>query len=266
MLEFNSKALILGRIVESLFQRELKQGNRSKIEELQGQVDKHVEEKAAWEKEREEWLEEKKRFDVNKDVVDGQLISEVKTSPEEEARKMGVDGDMNVGEAVTVEGLKTEPLFFLARAAAFLLCKFRRPRASCHHANASLLPPPREPPREPPPATAVSSRLQPPPREPPHEPPPATAAVSSRLQPPPREPPREPPPATAAVSSRLQPPPRETTTRALAPSRLASVHHHARLLPLSRPSLCLSASVPASLYHHANTFVLLPQLSRRDFL
>ena len=72
-------------------------------------------------------------------------------------------------------------------------------------------------------------------------------------------------PATA-VSSRLQPPPRETTTRALAPSRLAFVHHHARPLPLSRPSLCLSASVPASFYHHANTFVLLPQLSRRVFL
>ena len=72
-------------------------------------------------------------------------------------------------------------------------------------------------------------------------------------------------PATA-VSSRLQPPPRETTTRALAPSRLASVHHHARPLPLSRPSLCLSASVLASLYHHANTFLLLPQLSRRGFL
>ena len=47
-------------------------------------------------------------FDVNKDVVDGQLISEVETSPEEEARKMGVDGDMNVGEAVTVEGVDEE--------------------------------------------------------------------------------------------------------------------------------------------------------------
>ena len=75
------------------------------------------------------------------------------------------------------QGSKQNP-FFLARAAAFLLCKFRRPRASCHHA--SLLPPPREPPREPPPATAVSSRLQPPPREPPREPPPATAVSSCR--------------------------------------------------------------------------------------
>jgi len=53
MLEFNSKALILGRKVGSLYQRELKEGNRSKVEELQGQVDKHAEEKAAWEKERE---------------------------------------------------------------------------------------------------------------------------------------------------------------------------------------------------------------------
>ncbi|QCD93251.1 hypothetical protein DEO72_LG5g1323 [Vigna unguiculata] len=84
--------------------RELKEGNQSKLKELQGQVDKHAEEKEAWEKEREEWREERKRletwkatffckdvdvadsrFDVNKDVVDNQLISEVETSPEEEA-------------------------------------------------------------------------------------------------------------------------------------------------------------------------------------
>ena len=32
MVEFNSKALVLGRKVKSLFQRELKEGNRSKIE------------------------------------------------------------------------------------------------------------------------------------------------------------------------------------------------------------------------------------------
>ena len=88
-------------------------------------------------------------------------------------------------------------------------------------------------------------------------------------------------PATA-VSSRVQPPPHETTTRPpcrrlvsrpstttrdhhaspLLPSRLAS----GRVAPTSRPSLCLSASVLASLHHHANIFVLLPQLSRRGFL
>jgi len=62
MLEFNTKALILGRRVGSLYQRELKEGNRSKMEELQSQVDKHAEEKATWEKDREEWLEEKKRL------------------------------------------------------------------------------------------------------------------------------------------------------------------------------------------------------------
>ena len=54
MLEFNSKALILGCRVGTLFQRELKEGNQLKVEELQGQVDKHAEEKAALEKEREE--------------------------------------------------------------------------------------------------------------------------------------------------------------------------------------------------------------------
>jgi len=32
------------------------------MEELQGQIDKHAKEKAAWEKEREEWQEEKKRL------------------------------------------------------------------------------------------------------------------------------------------------------------------------------------------------------------
>ena len=40
------------------------------------------------------------RFNVNKDVVDGQLIIEVETSPEEEGEKKAVDEDMNVEEAV----------------------------------------------------------------------------------------------------------------------------------------------------------------------
>jgi len=161
MMEFNSKALILGRRVESLYQSELKEGNRAKLEELQSEVDKYAEEKEAWEKERDEWREEKKRlgtwrvrcldseekfkanivnleadydelkekhegleveledlkgciiqkhindfqkglrqssffckdvdvadsrFDVNKDVVDGQLISEVESSPRRRER------------------------------------------------------------------------------------------------------------------------------------------------------------------------------------
>jgi len=66
MLEFSRKALILGRRVGSLYQRELKEGGQSKVEELKEefkvQVDKHVEEKAAWKKENEEWLEERKRL------------------------------------------------------------------------------------------------------------------------------------------------------------------------------------------------------------
>jgi len=62
MVEFNNKAIILGCRVGSLYQKELKEGNRDKLEELQGQVDKHAEEKEAWEKEREEWKEEKKRL------------------------------------------------------------------------------------------------------------------------------------------------------------------------------------------------------------
>ena len=62
MVEFNNKAVILGCCVGSLYQRELKEGNRAKLEELQGQVEKHAEEKEAWEKEIEEWKEEKKRL------------------------------------------------------------------------------------------------------------------------------------------------------------------------------------------------------------
>ena len=62
MVEFSSKALILGRRVGSLYRRELKEGNRDKLEELQGKVDKFAKEKAAWEKEMKEWKEEKKRL------------------------------------------------------------------------------------------------------------------------------------------------------------------------------------------------------------
>jgi len=62
MLEFNSKALILERQVGSFYQRELKEDSRTKVEELQSQIDKNVEENAAWKKEKEEWLEEKKRL------------------------------------------------------------------------------------------------------------------------------------------------------------------------------------------------------------
>jgi len=43
------------------------------------------------------------RFDMNKDVVDDQLISEVETSPEEEER-VAVDEDVNAEEAVVAEG------------------------------------------------------------------------------------------------------------------------------------------------------------------
>ena len=47
MVEFGNKALILSRRVGSLYHRELKEGNREKLEELQGKVDKFTEEKAA---------------------------------------------------------------------------------------------------------------------------------------------------------------------------------------------------------------------------
>ena len=44
------------------------------------------------------------RFNVNKDVVDGQLIREAETIPEEEAGRMAVDEDVNAEEVVLVEG------------------------------------------------------------------------------------------------------------------------------------------------------------------
>ena len=57
MVEFGSKALVLGRRVGSLYRREVKEAA-----ELQGRVDKLVEEKAALEKEKEGWEAERKRL------------------------------------------------------------------------------------------------------------------------------------------------------------------------------------------------------------
>ncbi|QCE06253.1 hypothetical protein DEO72_LG9g1264 [Vigna unguiculata] len=57
MVEFRSKALVLGRRVGSLYRREVKE-----VGELQGKVDKLAEEKAALEKEKEGWEAERKRL------------------------------------------------------------------------------------------------------------------------------------------------------------------------------------------------------------
>ena len=62
MVEFSSKTLILSRRVGSLYQRELKEGSRTKVDELQEKVEKHAKEKEAWKKEKEEWEEERKRL------------------------------------------------------------------------------------------------------------------------------------------------------------------------------------------------------------
>jgi len=62
MVEFKSNALILSRRVWSLYRREVKERGREKVEELQGNVDKFEEERAAWKKERESWEEERKRL------------------------------------------------------------------------------------------------------------------------------------------------------------------------------------------------------------
>ena len=62
MVEFGSKALILSHRVGSLYRREVKEGNREEVEELQEKVDKFAEERAAWKKEKEGREEEKKRL------------------------------------------------------------------------------------------------------------------------------------------------------------------------------------------------------------
>jgi len=62
MVEFSSKTLLLSRRVGSLYEQEVKEGNRTKLEELQEKVDKHDEEKEAWKKEKEEWELERKRL------------------------------------------------------------------------------------------------------------------------------------------------------------------------------------------------------------
>jgi len=40
------------------------------------------------------------RFDVNKDVVDGQLVNEVESSPEEEAKKEAAGENKDAGDAM----------------------------------------------------------------------------------------------------------------------------------------------------------------------
>jgi len=176
-VEFGSKPLILSRRVGSLYRREVKEGNRERMEELQGKVDKFAEERAAWKKEKESWEEEKKRlgtwkvrcldlesklnkkiadleadyddlkekyegaevelddlkgciiqehingfqkglrqatffykdvdaadskFDVNKDVVDGQLVNEAESSPKEEVEKEATNEEKEA--TIAVEG------------------------------------------------------------------------------------------------------------------------------------------------------------------
>ncbi|QCD82977.1 hypothetical protein DEO72_LG2g3319 [Vigna unguiculata] len=167
MGEFGSKALILSRRVGSLYQREVKEGGREKVEELQGKVDKFEEERAAWKKEREGWkvccldsegklnkkieeLEEDydelkdkydgaigelddlknciiqehingfekglrqaaffhqevdiadSKSDVNKDVVDGKLVKEDGSSPDEEAEEKAAEEEKEAGDAEQV--------------------------------------------------------------------------------------------------------------------------------------------------------------------
>jgi len=52
----------LSRRVRSLYRREVKEGGRDKVEELQGKVDKLEEEKAVLEKAKESWEAERKRL------------------------------------------------------------------------------------------------------------------------------------------------------------------------------------------------------------
>jgi len=62
MVEFGSKALVLSRRVGSLYKREVKEGGRERVEELQKKADKLEDEKAALEKAKESWDAERKRL------------------------------------------------------------------------------------------------------------------------------------------------------------------------------------------------------------
>jgi len=102
MVEFGSKALILSRRVGSLYRREVKEGGREKVEELQGKVDKFEEERAAWKKERESWEEERKRLGTSKVRCldsEGKLnkrISDLEADYDELKEKYdGVEGELD---------------------------------------------------------------------------------------------------------------------------------------------------------------------------
>jgi len=66
MVEFNSKALILCRRVGCLLQKELKEGGKAKIEQVNEELKvlqaKYEVDKAAWDREREELVAEKKQL------------------------------------------------------------------------------------------------------------------------------------------------------------------------------------------------------------
>ena len=177
MVKFGSKALVLSQRVGSLYRREVKEGDREKVEELQGKVDKLEEGKAALEKAKESWEAERKRlatwrvrcldsdeklnkrigeleedyddlkdkydgaigelddlknsiiqehingfekglrqtaffhqdvditdskFDVNKDVVDGKLVREDKSSADEGAEEKTIEEEKGAGDAEEV--------------------------------------------------------------------------------------------------------------------------------------------------------------------
>ncbi|QCD79208.1 hypothetical protein DEO72_LG1g2847 [Vigna unguiculata] len=119
VVEFNSKALILGHRVGSLYRREVKEGNREKLEELQ--EEKFKGKIADLEADYDELKEKHEgttffckevdmanpRFDVNKDVVDGQLINKAESNPEEEVEKAMADEDVNAGAARQGQGLSS---------------------------------------------------------------------------------------------------------------------------------------------------------------
>ncbi|QCD79098.1 hypothetical protein DEO72_LG1g2737 [Vigna unguiculata] len=87
MLQFSSKALILGRMGQIIqehindFQKGLRQ-----VAFFHNDIDMSD-----------------TKFDVNKDVVDGQLVNEVDSSPEEEAKKVADEVVVNTDEAASVE-------------------------------------------------------------------------------------------------------------------------------------------------------------------
>ncbi|QCE15015.1 hypothetical protein DEO72_LG11g2023 [Vigna unguiculata] len=143
MLELNNKALILGRKIGALLQREIKEGGQAKVRCLDSE--KNLNENIADMETDYDELKEKNdglemdvsdsKYDVNKDVVDGRLVNELDSSPEEEVGKVAVTDDVNPAESqfATLAQASLARLGEISRELGlFLLARLARAEARSH--------------------------------------------------------------------------------------------------------------------------------------